>query len=956
MKLSIERNIRFWGMMALMAGSLAGCQPSDESSAGGGDATDATDMSDSSDPSDVTDSSDSTAPSNPGDLSFSIAAELLPQGISGLQEIEVRTTMRGSNGEPLSGLSVLLNISPADSLILLSQSESDEAGVAKAVFLANSLGEVVIAASTEIDGVSYQIGETRVSVESGQCLSSRDYFETRLWGPVIQQCSSCHNSMGRALEINPYVMTFPFDGEADFLSLAYDQLVAKGMPMDTEDFGELPMYVAKPLGVYHGGGEIIEADSDEFHLLKGLSVLTKLEAAGHQCEPLVESDIFAQVTYKSDLEVMAQAKQALTGTPLDVTYFESRDPSISLEDELSGFLNNPPQPAFGNRIKDIFNDILQVRSFEPGLKNAAIQLRGYNQFYFFECATENSRNCCRPENGPCCATDYPDEPEFCAMGAQRMSYSAVESSLETIRYVVENDLPFENALTFDKPMVNPIMAKVYGVEPVTPFEDPYDPTEWRFAVTNPVHVDNGQEIQHSGFLSNGMFLARYPSSNSNANRARARWVFENLLGVDVMGLAKFEIKLGDELTEIPTLNDVGCSSCHALLDPVAGGFKNWRNKGNYNDRYRWTICDDDFVLPGEEEADACANNTGGSASLCYREPGFDSDPLPESEDITRLNWLGEQVSDHHLYGYAIARLIHRALVRDEILTPPSDLRSEDYKAEWLAYRAQVSEFQRLASIFRASNHTIKSLIQAVVLGPYYRAADTSETDPTILQALRLARIGTANPLSPEQLHTRIEATLGYAWTNTMRDTGIGMLTSTSQYEILYGGIDNDQITERATDATQMMHNIARHMSARMACFSVSQDFSYTNPQDRKLFQMVEAETIADTSENAALIRDTIRYLHLRFLNEEVSEAELEIAFNLFVAAAEVGVASNENPANRLNSACEARSDYFRDSNNQNVNLNDLENRERIVRDETGALTGWIAVLTYLLSDYAFLYE
>ena len=65
----------------------------------------------------------------------------------------------------------------------------------------------------------------------------------------------------------------------------------------------------------------------------------------------------------------------------------------------------------------------------------------------------------------------------------------------------------------------------------------------------------------------------------------------------------------------------------------------------------------------------------------------------------------------------------------------------------------------------------------------------------------------------------------------------------------------------------------------MACFSVSQDFSYTNAAERKLFQLVEAETLADTPENETLIRDTIRYLHLRFLNEEVSEAELEIAFN-----------------------------------------------------------------------------
>ena len=33
------------------------------------------------------------------------------------------------------------------------------------------------------------------------------------------------------------------------------------------------------------------------------------------------------------------------------------------------------------------------------------------------------------------------------------------------------------------------------------------------------------------------------------------------------------------------------------------------------------------------------------------------------------------------------------------LTPPSDLGSEDYDAQWLAYRAQVAEFQRLAMAF-----------------------------------------------------------------------------------------------------------------------------------------------------------------------------------------------------------------------------------------------------------------
>ena len=57
-----------------------------------------------------------------------------------------------------------------------------------------------------------------------------------------------------------------------------------------------------------------------------------------------------------------------------------------------------------------------------------------------------------------------------------------------------------------------------------------------------------------------------------------------------------------KLAELPTLNDVGCSSCHALLDPVAGGFKNWRNKGNYREGNRWTICDEISFCPEMKRA------------------------------------------------------------------------------------------------------------------------------------------------------------------------------------------------------------------------------------------------------------------------------------------------------------------------------------------------------------------
>ena len=79
---------------------------------------------------------------------------------------------------------------------------------------------------------------------------------------------------------------------------------------------------------------------------------------------------------------MAQAKLALTGTPLDAAYFESRDPAVSLEDELAAFLMCIPSRRLV--IASRISSTMSCRSapLSPGLKNAAIQLRGYNQFYF----------------------------------------------------------------------------------------------------------------------------------------------------------------------------------------------------------------------------------------------------------------------------------------------------------------------------------------------------------------------------------------------------------------------------------------------------------------------------------------------------------------------------------------------------------------------------------------------
>ena len=752
-------------------------------------------------------------------------------------------------------------------------------------------------------------------------------------------------------------MAFPFESDPDFLTIGYDELASlhdQKLPLD--DYGMLPKYAVWPVDPFdsHGGGEIITTDSEAFALLRGFGTLLDAEADGRSCGPVGAPDLFETVVFETDLETANNAKLALTGIPLSPEQFELWTTGTQLEPVLTNFLANTT-PEFGDRLKEAFNDILHVRKF-LGANNALNNLGSANGFYFAPlCSTTDSRNCCdaprlQQFGLSCCVVDYPaDTPgtyhPFCAAGFQNANESMVESALETIVQIIEEGRPLGEALSTPTLRVNPFTAKIFNVEPDEPFEDILDPDEWKIASTLPYFPPANQTLPHSGILTHPMFLHRYPTSDSNANRARSRWIYKHLLGIDVLGLAKFEAKLSDELIENPTLEDISCSSCHALLDPVAANLKTWvRNSSFSPDNPNWETCSDE----------------GADQALCYRPAGFNTEKRPEEREDSDVTWLGEKMGTHPGFAYAMAQLAHQSLVRDIPLNPPSNLASEDYEAQLYAYLEQVKELQRLAAVFEESNYDFKELMKAVVLGKFYRAKDIGTTDALTLRVAELTRLGKANPLTPEQLSRRIETTVGMKWTDNRREDGDSLIENPRAYRILYGGIDSDGVLTRSTDVTQVMHNVARHMSAHMGCYSVTQDFSYVNPSERKLFAGVEPETLADTDANENAIKETIEYLHLRLLGEEIDDVELEATFQLFLAAAQAAFDESDSALARVVSSCRARNDYFLTENGQGTlvgaPLDSLEGRREVVSDTSGAIGGWSAVMTYLLSDYRFLYE
>ena len=107
-------------------------------------------------------------------------------------------------------------------------------------------------------------------------------------------------------------------------------------------------------------------------------------------------------------------------------------------------------------------------------------------------------------------------------------------------------------MTADYIMVSPYSARGYGIfqQIKNRFKDPEDPFEYvparlpalRARNNNPVNAPLEQESKtgfypHAGLLSTFQYLRRYPTTDTNRNRLRARMYYQHFLGVDVMELA-----------------------------------------------------------------------------------------------------------------------------------------------------------------------------------------------------------------------------------------------------------------------------------------------------------------------------------------------------------------------------------------------------------------------------------
>jgi hypothetical protein len=289
---------------------------------------------------------------------------------------------------------------------------------------------------------------------------------------------------------------------------------------------------------------------------------------------------------------------------------------ISLRNLMSGL-------AFREFIVTGVNDRLLTQGTLPINDTVPYFLKYYSQI------AENRRN------GGSCSDPNCDIQDL-------MSKSLRRTSGELVAHVIEKDLPYSEILTAKYMMMNPTLN--YWLEGTAIFSPTDGPNVFKPSITQGYYFrDDLEEVEfhtmanstfratgetlknfpHAGLLNDFGFIARYPTTATNRNRARARWTFYHFLGIDI---EKTSQRPTDEaaLSDLnnPTMNNPNCTTCHALLDPVAGAFQNW-DEENY---YRSTSDDGSDALDGFYKSPQDGTSTpyqpGAGGANCQRTSVF----------------------------------------------------------------------------------------------------------------------------------------------------------------------------------------------------------------------------------------------------------------------------------------------------------------------------------------------
>lgn len=748
--------------------------------------------------------------------------------------------------------------------------------------------------------------QTSVQQNSAQsipgCLLEDRFFEDEVWAKVGERtCLRCHNEKGEAAESAFRLLKPDLTASTESAWLAENKTAFETMARSAEgDNSRLLLKVTGQLD--HGGGEVLKADST------GLKILQRFVRRLNQQDTQPPEDDMSKESAAAALFddlTMLPPDRRLRRITLSLA---GRLPTSSELDEVrqngdaavAAILERVLQEdAFYERLKEGFNDIFLT----VGIEDNAETLLSYHHFektrlWYQHWDFSNLPEAERERAGWKLADVYRD--------------ALLQEPLRMIEYIVRNDRPFTEIATADYIMVSPHSARGYGIfENIKDqFKNVDDPFEYIPAKLPALTGRDGKTQEsatglypHAGFLSMFHYLRRYPSTETNRNRLRARMFYQHFLGIDIMQLAPRSTDASAVAAkyEIPTMQAPDCVVCHRTIDPVSSIFQDFDFEGH--------------VIPRKD---------GWYKDMF--QAGFEGEDMPPSERWRAPQWLAERTVKDPRFAIAMVEHAYYILFGRKTLQPPDDIDDPHFAARRRAYLAQRKQIESTAREFADSGFNLKTAFRSLIASDFYRVDGLQAVAMNPDRAAELDDIGIVRLLSPEQLERKLKAIFGKEWGRLDGET-----------KILYGGIDSISITERNADPSGAMGAIQRILANDVACYHVARDFR-RETAERLLFSSIEPSVVPGDDMSNQRIRQTIISLHQRLLGQDLvaDDPEIERTFQLFT-----GIIADANAQGRF----EPRETYF------------CGGREEFrTEDPLYTIRAWRGVVTYLLRQHSFLYE
>ncbi|MFO1042573.1 MAG: DUF1592 domain-containing protein [Planctomycetaceae bacterium] len=737
------------------------------------------------------------------------------------------------------------------------------------------------------------------SVPPTVCTLEDRYFEDEVWAKVGERtCLRCHHSRGDAAE-SGFLLTKRTTENPAWLQDNCKTFQKMASTLE----GDKSRLLLKVTGeLDHGGGQVLKPDSTGYRILeryvRRLNPAKDVAASKESTAPYNARPFFEGVIMTSPRRLLRRVTLSLAArlpTATELAAVDQRGQE-AMDGILDGILQ---EQAFYDRLKEGFNDIFLT----IGIEDNAETLLSYDHF-------EKTRLWYDKHD----LSHVPEAERQRARWKLADVYrdALLREPLELITHIVRNNRSFTELVTADYIMVSPYTARGYGIfeEIKDQFKDPENPFEYIPARLKALKGRDGKTQEsatgmypHAGFLSTFHYLRRYPSTETNRNRLRARMLYLHFLGIDIMQLAP---RVTDAAAvaakyEIPTMQAADCVVCHKTIDPVAGLFQDYNFEGAVGPRKAGWYTD-------------------------MFKAGFEGESMPPEERWRAPQWLGQRVVKDPRFPIAMVEHVYYILFGRKVLQLPEDIDDPMFNARRRGYVAQRQLIEQVASRFVQENFNLKVAFKALINSEFYRVDGLAVATADPQRRAELDDVGLTRLLSPEQTERKLNAIFGKRW---------GRLEDSMK--VLYGGIDSITVTERNADPSGAMGAIQRLLANDVACFHVARDFR-REASERLLFPRIEPADLPGDDAANLKIKQAIVDLHQRILGQDrpLDHPEIERTFQLFT-----GVLADIKAQGRF----EPRETYY------------CGGREEFrTEDPHYTIRAWRGVVTYLLRQHEFLYE